>query len=128
MILRVVLRQPKPLRNWRDVTGATSALTRVECLRTLDRLRLAGRASDSELAAAREAVLDALSLLETIEITPAVLARAAEPFPVQIRTLDAIHLAAALLWREASEETITVATHDATLSLAARASGFDVVG
>lgn len=103
-------------------------MTRLECLRTLDRLRLAGRASDSELAAGREAVLDALALLETIEITPAVLARAAEPFPVQIRTLDAIHLAAALLWREALGEQITIATHDAAMSLAARASGFDVAG
>jgi hypothetical protein len=100
----------------------------VECLRTLDRLRLAGGATDAELAGLREAVLDALSLLDLIEVTPSVLARAAEPFPVQLGTLDAIHLASALLWRDASSEPIVFATHDASLALAARASGFDAVG
>jgi prevent-host-death family protein len=43
-------------------------------------------------------------------------------------TLDAIHLATALLWRERSDADLLMATHDATLGLAARAVGFRVIG
>ena len=97
-------------------------------MRTIDRLRLTGATTDAEVGAAREAVFDALSLLETIELTAAVLVRAAEPLPVQLGTLDAIHLASALLWHESAGATITFATHDHALSLAARAVGFEVAG
>lgn len=128
MILRIVLRQRGALSGWRGRRGATSALTRVECFRTLDRFRLVSGATDTEVGAAREAVFDALSRLETIEVTPTVLLRAAEPLPVQLGTLDAIHLASALLWRESIAERITFATHDRALALAARSVGFEVAG
>ena len=45
-----------------------------------------------------------------------------------LRTLDAIHLATALAWREARHPGLIVATHDPQLALAARACGFEVVG
>jgi len=47
--------------------------------------------------------------------------------PVPIGTLDAIHLATALLWRERAG-TLEMATHDAALGAAARAFGFHVRG
>ena len=56
------------------------------------------------------------------------LARAAEPFRSPIGTLDAIHLATALLLRESSEEDFAFATHDAALAPAARSHGFQVLG
>jgi predicted nucleic acid-binding protein len=41
VVLRLVLGQPAALREWRTVDrGVASALVEVECLRTLDRLRL----------------------------------------------------------------------------------------
>jgi hypothetical protein len=44
-------------------------------------------------------------------------------------TLDAIHLATALAWREAAGvEDLVMATHDLALATAARASGLRVVG
>jgi predicted nucleic acid-binding protein len=43
-------------------------------------------------------------------------------------TLDAIHLATALAWRERADEDLTLATHDRALGAAARASGVPVVG
>lgn len=43
-------------------------------------------------------------------------------------TLDAIHLATATLWRESQAGEIAMATHDAPLAAAARASGFSVIG
>jgi hypothetical protein len=44
VVLRVVLGQPGKLAEWKSiVTGVASGLVEVECLRTLDRLRVAGK-------------------------------------------------------------------------------------
>lgn len=58
----------------------------------------------------------------------AILQRAAQPFPTPLRTLDAVHLATALRWRESRERKLVMATHDRGLATAARAMGFLVVG
>jgi hypothetical protein len=57
-----------------------------------------------------------------------VLSRAAQPFPTPLGTLDAVHLATALLWRETRGEDLVMATHDRDLALAARASGLRTIG
>lgn len=129
VILRLVLTEPNPLREWPDVDqGVTSALAEVEVLRTLDRLRFSAPTLDPRvLAARREAVFRLLEGIETVEITRGVLARAAQPLPTPLGTLDAIHLVSAMGWRE-QFEGIVFATHDLALSAAARASGFEVIG
>jgi predicted nucleic acid-binding protein len=109
-------------------TGVASALVETECLRTLDRLRLRVGLSDKELARRRETVFRLLESIEVVEVTAAVLARAAQPLPTELGTLDAIHLATALLWREHSGGDIIVATHDAALGVAARSCGLIVIG
>ena len=48
--------------------------------------------------------------------------------PTELGTLDAIHLATALLWTETTGESLAMATHDAALAIAARAHGLAVVG
>lgn len=48
--------------------------------------------------------------------------------PTSLVTLDAIHLATALLWRERMGPLTTIATHDSALVIAARTFGFDVRG
>jgi len=129
VVLRLVLSEPNALREWPDVhQGVTSALAEVEVLRTLDRLRFSAPTLDSQvLAARREAAFRILEGLETIEITRGVLARAAQPLPTPLGTLDAIHLVSAMGWRE-QFEGLVFATHDLALSAAARASGFEVIG
>jgi predicted nucleic acid-binding protein len=128
VLLRVVLGQRNRLPEWKDVrVGVASALTEVECLRTLDRLRLLGVAAD-EVAVRREAVHRLVERIELVELTPVVLRRAAQPMPVPLGTLDAVHLATALLWREARDDDLVLATHDKALALAARASGLRVIG
>jgi hypothetical protein len=57
-----------------------------------------------------------------------ILARASEPFPTALGSLDAIHLATALVWRDRMQQPLRVATHDGELALAARSFGFDVLG
>lgn len=129
VILRVVLGQPGALAEWRSiVTGVSSALAEVECLRTMDRLRLLGQLTVEEATAGREAVYRIIAALEVVDLTPAVLRRAAQPVPTPLGTLDAIHLATADLWRESVQKTPVMATHDKALALSARATGFAVIG
>ena len=129
VILRLVLKEPDPLREWPNVRrGVTSALAEVEVLRMMDRLRFSDPTLDSRVfAARREAAFRVLEGLETIEITRVVLARAAQPLPTPLGTLDAIHLVSAMGWRE-QFEGLVFATHDLALAAAARASGFEVLG
>ena len=129
VVLRVILGQRDRLRAWKSIErGVASALVQVECLRTLDRLRLRAGLSDEDLAERRQTVFRIIDETEVVEPSMVVLDRAARPFPTELGTLDAIHLATALMWREARGEEIVMATHDRALGTAARASGLQVVG
>jgi len=129
VLLRLVLRQPGALKEWSSVEeGVTSALTQVECLRTLDRLRVAERIQDDALASRREAIFGILATLSVVDIASAILDRAAQPLPTALGTLDAIHLATAQLWRERGASELTMATHDAAIATAARSIGMPIVG
>ena len=129
VLLRVALGQADALPEWRQVDrGVTSALTRVEGLRTLDRLRLRAQLADVEVARRRAIILQLLDSLELVELDSLVLDRAAQPQPTEVGTLDAIHLATALLWRETMGAQLIMATHDVALATAAQAHGFRVMG
>ncbi len=129
IILRLALGQPNALPEWRKVRrGVSSTLIQVECLRTLDRLRLAVDLSDTEVARRRAAVLALIDSLELVHADASVFNRAAQPMPTSLGTLDAIHLATAILWREAEESSLTFATHDEALARGAVAHGFQAVG
>lgn len=129
VLLRFALGQVDALREWRQVRhGVSSALVMTESLRTLDRLRLRIKLSDEEVARRRGAILQLIASLELIEIDARVLERASQPLPTELGTLDAIHLSSALLWQEMSQTTLTMATHDGALGLAAKAHGLRVVG
>lgn len=129
VLLRVLLGQPDRLAEWPDIElGVGSALVEVECLRALDRLRLREDLTAEETALRREAVYRLTAEMEMVEPTWPVLRRAGQPFPTPLGTLDAVHLATALLWRDTRREDLALATHDRALALAARASGLTVVG
>jgi uncharacterized protein len=55
-----------------------------------------------------------------IELEPLVLARALEPFPTPVRTLDALHLASIEFMRS-RHQTIELLTYDERLAVAANA-------
>jgi len=129
VLLRVVLGQADALSEWPRIRRAiASRLLTIECLRTLDRLRIRKRLPDAELASRRSAALTYFASFELIDLDNNVLERAQQPMPTELGTLDAIHLASALLWREFNNEGLTVATHDRALALAAQAHGLPVVG
>lgn len=60
-----------------------------------------------------------------LELERPVLARALEPFPAPVRTLDAIHLASAVFLRDQGQD-VTVATYDVRMGDAVRALGFEL--
>jgi len=129
VLLRVALRQPDALTEWREIErGISSALVTTESLRTLDRLRLRAKLTDAEVAGRRATILQLIASLELVEIDAVVLDRAAQPMPTELGTLDAIHLATALLWRDMTRENLMMATHDGALALGAKAHGLPVIG
>jgi predicted nucleic acid-binding protein len=128
VILRIVLGQPSQLDAWdRLERPVASELVRVECLRTIDRARLANRLDDGTIAARRAGLLELLEGLELVALEQAILDRAADPFPTSISTLDALHLATALAIRD-DLPSLAFATHDLSLGNAAAAMGFEVLG
>ena len=128
VLLRLVLGEPGRLAKWREVeTAVSSALAEVEVLRTLDRLRVRAELTPEETADRRGTAYRVLEAVSLADVSTPILRRAADPFPTPLGTLDAIHLATALAWRDARREVV-MATHDAQLALAARACGFEVIG
>ncbi len=128
VVLRIVLGQPGRLPEWSRLDRAISSeLLRVECLRTIDRLRIRVGLDDRTLAGRRAALLETIDAIDLVTIDTGILARAAEPFPTLVRTLDALHLASAIAVREEVPD-IAFLTHDMSLGLAAAATGFDVRG
>ena len=129
VLLRVALGQPDALPEWSRITqGVASALVMTESLRTLDRLRLRARLADTEVARRRATILALLGSLELVDVDAVVLERAAQPMPTELGTLDAIHLATALLWKEMTRVDLVMATHDTALALGAQAHGLPAVG
>lgn len=72
-----------------------------------------------EAGGTARAVLARVSLLE---LSPAVLSRALEPWPLPVRTLDALHLAS-LLWLSAHARRVSLLTWDHRMAEVARALG-----
>ena len=128
VVLRILLREPNPVGLWGRWNKAySSALWRVEALRTVDRLRLTHEITDAQVA---ELVRDVQITHETFAIHPLtneILQRASETFPTVVGTLDAIHLATALAIRDI-EKLDVLLTHDSQLATAAKSLGFEVQG
>jgi predicted nucleic acid-binding protein len=128
-LLRLVFREPGALEELRSLEALVSSeLIAVESLRTIDRLRLQGALSAKEAAFRRGSVTEWLEAVDLVLLQPPVLARASEPFPTPLGTVDALHLATALVWRDRMRKTLVMATHDAGLALAARSFGIEVMG
>jgi hypothetical protein len=106
-----------------DQLGSSDLMT-IECKRVLQRERMSGHLDDrlySESVVLLEEILDRLHL---IDIGPAVKQRAAGAFPTVIGTLDAIHLASAILWEASTPGSeFRILTYDKQLALCARSLG-----
>jgi predicted nucleic acid-binding protein len=129
VLLRLALGQPNALAEWSTVQrGVSSALVTAESLRTLDRLRLRTKLADAEVASRRASVLALIASLELVDVDGGVLDRASQPMPTELGTLDAIHLATALLWKDMTGASLIMTTHHEALALGAKAHGLSVLG
>jgi len=108
-------RQP-PDSIWREPLVA-SRLVEYELWTRLNARRLGG--SHGELA---RRLIERLAILELL---PNVLARALEPFPAPVRTLDALHLASIEFLR-ARGQPVDLASYDGRLIGSARALGIRI--
>ena len=128
-LLRVILRENGALDDLRSCeTLVSSELVAVEGARTIDRLRLQGALSAPEAASRLGVFNQWLEAVDLVLLRPPVLARAGEPLPVPLGTLNALHLATALVWRDRMQQPLVLATHDGALALAARTFAFEVIG
>jgi predicted nucleic acid-binding protein len=128
-LLRIVLREPGALEELRTYDGLVSSeLIAVETARTIDRLRLQGALTTEEATARLRTATKWLESIDLVLVRTPVLSRASEPMPMALGTVDALHLATALIWRDRMGSLPTMATHDTALGFAARAFGFEVRG
>jgi predicted nucleic acid-binding protein len=96
---------------------ATSRLTQYELWVRLNDRRLAGTHGEQARLL--------LGRLALVELVPPVLARALEPFPTAVRTLDALHLATAHFLRE-SGQAVRIASYDERMRAAGVGLGFEL--
>jgi uncharacterized protein len=128
-VLRVLLGQRPILDDWgRWEQAYTSDLAGVEARRVIDRLRLDGMLDDTGMVAALEELAHIEAGIGRIGMTRVVLRRASLPMATAVKTLDALHLASALLFQERRGVSLVFATHDAQQAIAARALGFVCIG
>ncbi|CAN5148954.1 hypothetical protein BH23ACT9_BH23ACT9_17280 [soil metagenome] len=109
--------ETEALRGWlgdrHDITAVTSDLARTELMR-------AARRVDASLLGRVREVLDALTI---VEIPSALFAAAGRLEPVTMRSLDAIHLAAAL---DLGDDLDMLVAYDDRLLAAARRHGIPI--
>jgi predicted nucleic acid-binding protein len=128
VILRFVLKQAETLPEWPDIDEAvTSELTVVECLRTVDRLRLTGHLDTARAERAFREIDAILARMLHLRLNADVLRLAKESVGVPLGTLDALHFATARMHREITR-SLVLATHDRELADATRALGFATLG
>jgi len=107
----------------------SSTLIEVEAYRAVDRERLLGRLNDAETALKRKELADLLAMLDLLAINRAIVDRAKSPFAVNVRALDAIHVATAeVLVAEAEGAALEFWTHDDRQAAAALSRGLTVRG
>jgi predicted nucleic acid-binding protein len=108
-------RQP-PAKLWQELL-VSSRLLQYELWTRIHSRRLGVTHTD-----AARALLGQIAFLEMV---PEVLGRALEPFPVEVRTLDALHLAT-LQFLHSQGQPAKLATYDTRMVAAARQLDFEV--
>jgi predicted nucleic acid-binding protein len=117
-LVKLVVREAESAALLRYLQGrpplVSSALARTEVLRAL--LPLGGRAI--------ERGRDLLTRIDMARVNDAVLEAAGVVLPVNLRSIDSIHLATA---QQLGRDLARIVTYDERMALAARALGFRVV-
>ena len=117
VLAQLLAENQRPPQHLWDQQLISSRLTEYETWVRLHAMRL----SSSHGEPARQL----LARLALLELSPIVLARAIEPFPVPVRTLDALHLAS-LEYLKSQRLSVRLASYDERMAVAAREIGIEV--
>ena len=129
VVLRRLQREVAALAGWAQWGHAySSALLRLEVLRSIDRNRLKGALTDEDVAGLITRAHTIFDAIEFVALSRSILNRASQSFLTPLGTLDALHLATALRLAESSGVELTFLTHDTELATAARSMNFKVEG
>jgi len=130
-VLRILFAEPGPsvpLAAGDHVVS--SELVEVEAFRAVDRERLLGCLDDAQTALKRKELTDLLAMLDLAPIDRAVIDGAKSSFAVNVRPLDAIHVATAeiLAANAGDDAALEFWTHDDRQRTAALSRGLAVYG
>lgn len=130
VVLRLILGEPNSLREmdskWKSIVA--SEILKIECFRTLDRIRMSLHLSDTIIAERNALLHKAIKSISFAKFSNPVLQGACQTFPIVLKSLDAIHLSTAIVLREREKKDVLFLTHDDQLGRAASAMGFEVQG
>jgi uncharacterized protein len=126
-VLAWLLGEPSQTQVLRELQGAervvSSTLTAVECARGLARARASSRLSAADELAARHLLDIAEASWDVHDLSERIMTRARGLFPAEpVRTLDALHIATALVFQEAFG-AVSVLSFDDRIRENARALG-----
>jgi predicted nucleic acid-binding protein len=128
-VLRVLFGEPGPTVALAGGAIISSRLVEIETFRAIDRERLLGTLDDERTAIKRKELTDLLAMLDLVPIDDPVIERAKSSFAVNVRALDAIHVATAEMLRmEAPTDPLEFWTHDGRQATAALSRGLTVRG
>jgi predicted nucleic acid-binding protein len=109
-----------------DIVG-TSIVSRAEVSAALGKAVRVGTLKRPEALRSLKSFRDDWESLARIQVTEIAVARADTlAFTRSLKGYDAVHLASALVWREAINETVCLATYDLNLWNAARLEGLEL--
>jgi predicted nucleic acid-binding protein len=129
VLLRFILDQPDPLSDLlRFDSRVTSLVAEVECLRAVESARSRGQLTGEEAADRRRIVHAQLRRMRRLPVSLPVIRRAGEAYPLPVKSLDAIHLASALMVRDREAPDLVFATHDRRLGRLAAVMDLPVIG
>lgn len=103
----------------------SSELLEIESRRVIHRYRIDGDIDDEGFILASKRLNKLLSGLSLVALSSPVKKRGMGAFPVSVKTLDALHLASALIFSEVRpEETVLIFSFDTNMNRCAQALGF----
>ena len=123
-VIRRLLGVGKPAEFWGKWEKAyASALMRTECYRIANNLRLAGKLDDAGRARLGAWIETVCNAVTQIPLTDNVMKRSAEAYPVEVGTLQALHLATMQELESVHGVKCVLASDDDGLVQAAKALG-----
>lgn len=127
-VIRRLLGVGRPAAFWGKWEKAfASTLMRTECVRAANRLRLGGKLDDAARARLGSWIETVCGAVTQVPVTDEILKRAGEAYPVDVGTLQAIHLATMQELEAVCGVKCVLASDDAGLVQAAVALGFSEV-